>query len=245
MNIVKPILQFLFPENAVCVGCGDMAGAEHDGLCADCLKRLEELRVFDDENRCPKCMSRLRKGVCRECEMLNGAIDRAAFAFVYDRPVSDIIKRYKYSGVGHLSEWMAGELLKAPRARMLLKRCDMIVCAPSDMFRKTRRGYNQAYLLAKELGKRTGKPAEDLLKRRPFVQPQARLNREKRLENLSGVIHCAKDLTGRHILLVDDVRTTGATAAACAKALRAAGAGRVDLLTFAASEGRKNRNVRR
>lgn len=244
MKILKSILEFLYPENAVCVGCGDPTGAEHDGLCEKCLDRLELLRLTGNEGRCPRCMSPLRRGRCRECEMLEGAIRRATFAFVYAKPVSSIIKRYKYNGAGYLADWMAGQLLSAPHAKPMLRNCDLIVCAPSDRFRKNRRGYNQAYLLAKALGKRTGIPAADVLKRRPFVKPQARLNREARLANLSGVIRCSKDLSGKRILLVDDVRTTGATAAACAKALLNAGAERVDLMTFAASEGKKRDVVR-
>jgi len=243
MKIVKPILQFLFPENAVCIGCGDLSGAAHDGLCEDCLERLEKLRVTDTESRCPRCLSPLRRGACRECAMLFRTISRATFAFTYASPVSDIVKRYKYNGVGHMAEWMARQLLRAPGAKAMLRRCNLIVCAPSDVFRKNRRGYNQAYLLAKALGRRAGKPAADILKRRPFVKHQARLNRAERLANLSDVIHCGKDLSGKRILLVDDVRTTGATAAACARALREAGAERVELLTFAASEGKKRNDA--
>ena len=245
MNIVKSVLQFLFPENAVCIGCGDLSGAAHDGLCEKCLDRLEKLRVTDTEGRCPCCLSPLRRGGCRECAMLSRTISRATFAFTYARPASDIVKRYKYNGVGHMAEWMAGEMLRAPGAKAMLRLCDLIVCAPSDIFRKNRRGYNQAYLLAKALGRRADKPVADILKRRPFVKHQARLNRAERLANLSGVIRCRKDLTGKRILLVDDVRTTGATAAACARALRKAGAERVELLTFAASEGKKRDAVRK
>lgn len=236
MKIGKRLAEFLYPPNAVCAGCGDLSGADRDGLCDDCDRMREQIRVRTMENRCPLCMMPLENRACRICELMAGWIGRAAYAFPYEGTARAIVRSFKYSGAGNLAEPMAEDMLASPAAKDLIARCDCIVCAPADRFRRSRRGYNQAQLLAKAISERTGIPMQDALKRRPFVRRQAALNREQRLSNLTGVIRCDADLSGKRILLIDDVRTTGATAVACAKALKAAGAEMVDLMTYAGVE---------
>lgn len=236
MKLSSKLAEFLYPVNAVCAGCGDLAGADHDGLCDDCEARLEKQRVRSMEGRCPLCMSPLTPGICEGCRLMAGWIGRAAYAFDYSDPAAHIVRHFKYRGAGNFAGWMAEQMLKSPAARDIIARCDVIVFAPADRFRKSRRGYNQAQLLAKEISIRTGLPLMEALARRPFVRKQAKLDRERRLDNLTGVIRCNMDLSGRRVLLVDDVRTTGATAVACAKALKAAGAEMVELMTYAGVE---------
>lgn len=236
MRFADGLAEFLFPLNAVCAGCGDVSGAAHDGLCEDCLEAMERLRVTTRGARCPLCMSPL--DARHDCGMLPGTVSRASYAFRYEGPAASMVKRFKYSGAANLSGWMARQMLSAPGAAELLNGCDCIVCAPADRFRRSRRGYNQALLLARDIAQAAGVRLDDALHRRPFVRKQSRLDRARRLENLTGVIHCGHPMTGLRILLIDDVRTTGATAAACARALREAGAESVTLLTFAAAERR-------
>ena len=97
------------------------------------------------------------------------------------------------------------------------------------------RGYNQSALLAKELSKRTGLPInEGPLIRIKDSPPQVRAaSREQRRENVSGSFQCTDDMTGRKLILVDDVATTGSTLSACAAALKAAGAASVWALVLA------------
>lgn len=236
MRIGKALAEFIFPMNAVCTGCGDVTGADADGLCDACAQQLERLRLFDMEGRCPLCLAPIGPGVCQNCELLAGWVGRASYAFAYRDPAARIVRRFKYNSEGALDAWMAQQMLLAPGAEALIGNCDVLVCVPSDMFRRSRRGYNQAYLLAKELSKLSSVPVRDVLKRRPLVRHQAKLDRKRRLSNLEGVISCAADMKGMRVLLIDDVRTTGATAVACARALKAAGAAQVELLTFAASD---------
>lgn len=237
MRIAAKILDFLYPPNAVCMGCGDPSGAERDGLCEGCLQQLEVLRLTQLQGRCPNCLAPLYDGKCSVCELFDGSIRRATFAYRYAAPASGLIRRFKYDSMGYLCEWMAEQMLNAPHAREMLRDADVLAYAPADRVRRARRGYNQAQLLAKAIAARIRIPQEDALRRKAFIRPQARLRRDQRLQNLSGAIDCPKDMTGRRVLLIDDVRTTGATAAACAKALLAAGAAQVQLLTFAASDG--------
>lgn len=236
MKIAQKLAEFLYPPDAVCHGCGDPAGADHDGLCSDCEAALEKIRAYDMAGRCVLCMAPSQGEICESCGLMSGVIGRAGYAFPYEGPAANIVRRFKYSGAGNLSVKMAEDMLNSPAAEDLLKMCDVIVCAPADRFRKSRRGYNQAYLLARAVSARTGVPMEDALERRPFARRQARLGRQERLNNLTGVIFCRADLSGRRVLLIDDVRTTGATAAACARALKGAGAAQVNLLTYCGVE---------
>jgi ComF family protein len=114
-------------------------------------------------------------------------------------------------------------------------RADVIVPVPLHPDRLRERGYNQAALLARELERRVGLPVrESVLSRVRYTRSQMELDAEARRRNVQGAFRCADGrVRGQHVLLVDDVCTTGATIAACADALRAGGAARVEALTLA------------
>jgi ComF family protein len=116
------------------------------------------------------------------------------------------------------------------------QRFDAIVPVPMHWWKRWQRGFNQAELLASELSKRTGLPVRRPLRRVHQRAVQAGLTNAKRRANVVGAFLPARRgrrLDGQRILLVDDVMTTGATASACAKALKRAGALHVSLLTVA------------
>ncbi len=121
--------------------------------------------------------------------------------------------------------------LALPREEQL----DLVVPVPMHWWRKWNRGFNQAELLARVVGRRTGIPVARALKRRRSTLSQAGLTLAQRRENLTGVfrVPARNRMEGRRVLLVDDVFTTGATASACAAALKRAGARSVVLLTLA------------
>jgi ComF family protein len=112
---------------------------------------------------------------------------------------------------------------------------DVIVPVPLHPARLRRRGYNQAALLARELGRRVGLPVEErALQRVRATRSQMRLSAADRRRNVQGAFRCADGrVRGRRVLLLDDVCTTGATLEACADALRAGGAESVWALTLA------------
>ena len=120
----------------------------------------------------------------------------------------------------------------------LLAEADLIAPVPLHWLRLFSRRYNQAALLAQALGRRTEIPVvQDLLQRRRHTPPQGRLSAPARRRNVAGafaVKPAHKDrLQDRRVLLIDDVLTTGATAAACARVLRRGGAKAVDVLVLA------------
>ncbi|MGH6948353.1 MAG: ComF family protein, partial [Kiloniellales bacterium] len=120
----------------------------------------------------------------------------------------------------------------------LLERCDLVVPVPLHWTRLFARRYNQAALLGRTLSQMSGKPlAARLLLRRRATPSQGRLSRAQRQRNVAGAFALAPDakrkIAGRRLLLIDDVVTTGATAAACARVLKRGGAAEVDLLALA------------
>ncbi len=119
---------------------------------------------------------------------------------------------------------------------------DVIVPMPLHWFKRWQRGFNQAELLAKEIAMRWGTPILNAARRTKYRTAQAGLTNAKRRANVSGVFAVPKRLhhrlDGKHVLLIDDVMTTGATASACARALKRAGAARVTLLTLARTDRR-------
>jgi ComF family protein len=114
----------------------------------------------------------------------------------------------------------------------------LLVPVPLHRWRIWSRGYNQSALIAAALSRRTGIPvAPDLLRRIKATPPLRGLGRRERAETVRGAFlvtaaNCGS-VRGRHLILVDDVYTSGATAGACAKALKRAGAARVDVLCWA------------
>jgi ComF family protein len=108
-----------------------------------------------------------------------------------------------------------------------------IVPVPTTSKRLRERGYNQAQLLAEALARRTGRSSEFLLCRVSGTRTQTALQPAARAANVAGAFAAAHVVDGAHVLLVDDVLTTGATAAECARVLAGAGACCIRLITFA------------
>jgi ComF family protein len=180
---------------------------------------------LDEEGRCTLCRTNARK------------FD-AAYSFgTYDGVLKKLIHLLKYDRIRTLAGPLADRLVSACP---LDQRFDAIVPMPLHWFRHWRRGYNQAALLAKELGRRRGFPMVRGVRRSRATPPQAGLSGARRRANVAGAFQPlrGRPLQGMRVLLVDDVFTTGATASACAGALKQAGASYVAVLTLARADRR-------
>ena len=117
---------------------------------------------------------------------------------------------------------------------------DVIVPMPLHWRRRWQRRFNQAELLAQEIGRRWNVPVRNVARRKRATSPQAGLTNAKRRANVSGAFEAKTKLKGLRVLLVDDVMTTGASASACARALKRAGAARVTLVALARTDRRSS-----
>jgi ComF family protein len=158
--------------------------------------------------------------------------DRAHALGFYEGKLRKLIHVFKYAGVPTLARPLAQRLVTAIPADTQV---DLIVPVPMHWWRRYRRGYNQAQLLARELAGRIGVPCENAARRCLRTPPQASLSHRERSRSLKDAftIRRPDSVRGRHVLLVDDVFTTGATASGCGAVLKRAGAASVTVLTLA------------
>lgn len=238
------ILEALYPPQANCMGCGSPEGAEVGWLCGDCAQQLR--RIADAAGpRCPRCGRPLSARRCETCgDWPEGLIGAARFVFAYRRPVSGMIRRMKYQGVARMAGWMAAEMGEAVR-RELPGGFDLIVPVPMHRRRQRVRGGNHAAAIARALASELDLPFSDALVRVRDTRQQARLHAAARRVNLEGAFQAAADVSGCRVLLADDVLTTGATALACARALRAAGATEVSFIALAGAVDRTSPSIKR
>lgn len=173
---------------------------------------------------------------CWSCRRHPLRLERVRAAAHFSGPLRQAIHGLKYRQGFALAEPLADLMLQAwPRWRM---DADWVVPIPLYPQRQKERGYNQAELLAGHFAQAAGLPVTNLaLLRQRFTRPQADLDGAERLSNMHGAFVADPAIVeGRHVLLVDDVCTTGATLNAAAEALRAAGASRVSAYCLARTQ---------
>ena len=228
---------FFLPHCAVCMEV--LSLEERNGfLCAECRK---ELPCFP-KGECPHCGGETKNhGFCELC-LKEFAFSDACAVFSYEM-VRDAIHFFKYDGdqtIGHgLGELMAEYLLK--KQQELLEKADVMVSVPLHPRKEKFRGFNQTHILCEKISEKTGLPFEkDALERKRETIAQSELNPEERKVNLKDAFSAKKDFTGKTVLLVDDIFTTGTTCNECAKELYRAGAREVLVFSLSAA-GTKER----
>lgn len=215
------------PVCRACLAKPEPLAAEY--FCVQCRAPFLSRFPLDEEGRCGLC----RRGV-------RGFDAAYSFGF-YEDELRKLIQLFKYARI---------QTLSAPLGRLLARALpheqsfDVIVPMPLHWRKRWQRGFNQAELLAREIGRRTHIPVRNALRRVRHTESQAGLTSAKRRENVSGAFQTpgrakkSKALDGLSVLLIDDVMTTGATAASCARALKLGGARQVILLTLARADRR-------
>jgi len=235
----------LLPVAASGVGAPEATPADEDLLrshfCLDCRSAVTPL----EPPLCPRCgiMFKGRDGVdhlCGHCAEQAPPFHMARAAFVYDRSLVNVIHCFKYKGKTRLARPLGLFLWRTFCRYWEGQTVDLVLPVPLHPRRLRRRGFNQSDLLLREWQRRShpsaGPPvAFGVLERAKTAVPQAGLGRRERESNIRGVfvVRRPEQVDGRHILLVDDVITTGATAGECARVLRTSGAARVDVLALA------------
>jgi ComF family protein len=221
---------------SLCLSCGAAIG-QPASLCLTCWAKLQQL----DEPVCDAL------GTPFAYDQGEGAVsaaaltdpppwDRARAAVLFDEASARLVHALKYQDRQEAGLLMARMMARA--GRRLLAEADVILPVPLHRVRLWQRRFNQSAFLAQQLSGLSGKPwRHDVLLRVRRTRAQVGLDEAARRKNVKGAFllrpEAMASVAGRTVLLVDDVRTTGATAEACASALKQAGAARVCLLSFA------------
>lgn len=251
-KLLEPLWRLVYPE--ACVVCARRLEPDRRHLCPACTESLP----WVGEQACPRCGDAAgpyanTTGGCVACRNRRFFFERAVAPFRYEKPIRELILQFKLGKRGSLA-YALGDLLCDFLAQGGLSQAvDVVVPVPLHWLRRVSRGFNQAELLALEIGWRFGVPvASGLLRRRRATFTQTAFSGLRRGMNVRGAFNVrfarfshdginrlfnwaqgSVPVLGKRVLVVDDVFTTGSTVNECARMLKEAGAAEVLVATVA------------
>lgn len=232
-------LDFIYPDDIKCIICDEeLKECNRYGICQQC--KLPKNSKF-----CTVCGNGIVdiSPVCDQCKGLTHEYKIARGALLYKDEVQKLIRRYKFGSAKYLARYLAEFALDTYFENSL--NCDILTFVPLHKSKLKLRGYNQAKVLALEIGQQLDKPVIDTMSKIKQLKDTARLSREQRLLAVKDTFaineQIKEQIIQKNILLVDDVYTTGATANECSRILKQAGAKSINVLTIATGIARKPR----
>jgi ComF family protein len=219
----KHLLSLLFKQN-----CALCAAPTHSELSV-CHACINDLPLATNPS-CPQCGLSTQGDICGKCIKQKPHYDATHALFTYAYPVDALLQHYKYHHALYLSQTFA-QLLSA---KMQSNDIDLIIAMPLHPNRIKERGFNQSLEVAKIMATKQqialDRASCSRIKNTP---PQASLPLKNRLKNMKDAFRCNQSLTGKHIALIDDVMTTGASLNELAKTIKKAGAYKVSCYVLA------------
>lgn len=224
----ESLLALIYPR--LCEVCGDALVDGEDTLCLKCLCEMPLRRITD-----------FRSNFIHDRLAGHAPIEKAVSLYYYLRSnrFTLLIQDAKYNGRPRIASWLARKLTDSIQAAGFFADIDMIVSVPLHLLKKLRRGYNQTDYIAGAVSRSTGIPMKHALICRRRHSSQTRRTSFERWRNARDTYTVSPDadLSGKHILIVDDVITTGATLLSCAEAIHAAfPSARISVLSLAVTE---------
>lgn len=219
-----PIIDLIYPRR--CPVCQDIVGSKGAGdlICRECREKLPYIQG-------PRCMT-CGKGLeqeeaeyCEDCSRIPKHYRKGFPLFYYTTPVKEGVTAFKYHNRREYAEFYGEELWNGFGKEFQRLELDGILPVPLHRHKLKSRGYNQAELLAQQIGRRLQVPVyKNLLTRVVDTVPQKELNDKERLNNLKrAFLFRENKVKLNRVLLIDDIYTTGATIEACTSVLMQAG----------------------
>lgn len=233
-KLCKMVLQLLFPLR--CPVCDGILKQPEEGVCLTCLKKLKLVTP----PWCMKCGKKLmvQAEYCGDCRRTKRAFKQGRALYEYGS-VSLSIYRFKYGNRREYAEVYGEQMAEYLGDFIRRVEPDALIPIPLHRSRKRARGYNQAELLAKAVGRRMGIPVcTDLLVRNKSTSPLKYENPEQRQNNLKkAFIIKQNDVKLKKVIIVDDVYTTGSTMDAASEVLAVAGVQEIYFVALACGVG--------
>lgn len=228
-HVGSALVDLIFP--ARCALCREWLEGQGNRLCAVCLGLV---RVEFEEEACPRCAAavgpyEVRDGRCGKCRNRRPSIGGTVRVGPYAESLGQLIRSYKYAGRDQLGPLLGGWLAQRVADAPWLERVEAVVSVPTHWRRRLRRPLHAADALASVVARTRFLPHVPVLRRVRAGPHQVGLSYEQRATNVRGAFALRRgvSLLDARLLLIDDVKTTGATLNECAKILRRGGAAEV------------------
>ena len=225
----RGILNILYPR--CCPVCHRILPDQTSLVCMECAEDLRPVKT----PFCLKCGTPVAQGeeFCRACRRAEHLFDCGRGVFSYDDVWKKSIEKYKYYGCREYGDFYAEMMVRCASGDRRIRQADLVVPVPLHEKKKRIRGFNQSWYLAARVACQMGIPArESAVIKLHETKSQKKLSFPERRRNLRDAYEVRESVTGRSILVVDDIYTTGSTMDAMAEVLYRAGADRVCFLTF-------------
>lgn len=233
-DFLLKIFSFFFPN--VCKSCGRVIDYDED-ICKICKEKLVPI---NKEKACKNCG--IEKPNC-DCERYIYYFDSIACAYYNEGTAKNIMYSYKLGNKSYYLDYIAKEMVKTLNEKFPDVHFDYILSVPISNFKRVLNEYDYAGALAKKISKLTGIPLKkNVIGCKNFRQKQHLSSYEKRFKNVYGKYFVKRKINAENVLLIDDIKTTGATLNACARELLYAKSKKVYCLTYLA--GRLNTDLK-
>ena len=231
------MLDAIYPRR--CVVCGEISDSPHTNLCVGCKDKLEYVR----EPFCLKCGKPLTdeaKPVCDDCLGREHEYIEGRAAFLYNDGMKNAIYGLKYNNRREYGAYLGEKTAEYLSRKITSWNADALIPVPIHKSRLQKRGYNQALIIAKAIGKKLQIPVMDgLVVRNKKTKVQKELTAAEREKNLENAFKMRiNDVKLNTVIVVDDIYTTGSTIDAMARCLHRAGVRNVYYITVSIGTGR-------
>ncbi len=230
-GLLESAVSLVFPPQCEC--CALPLEAPSAGICPPCEDQIR----FILPPHCASCGRTLPEtgSRCSGCSNASFEFDRAYACAVYDGKMKDLLHAYKFGNRRYLKKYLSGRMADFFTRHIGISAVDAVAAIPMHPDKKRERGFNQSALLTRRLSHSLGlQDLSDELRRTRSSSPQALLSKSSRKSNVERSFSADETVfSGKKILLIDDILTTGNTASECARALKAAGARSVTVLACA------------